>query len=662
MRKLNYCIKIRKPSAANRHPYVRAKIVRNAKADSLCWWTPLDEFGYGDLTSAASAFCSRWTNDFPPAQLTRSRGRAAMPKTGKGQGAGTSMHKAWLNVVHFSNTNKSDQIRQITFPRHDSTRNASDCVTVASGAPIATSNCFGKRLINPRPTGPWVTTSPPSPIMGSSTPSPPRGSLTIRPGKPVRPTTKTGRTSQALSAGSARKRQVADPGFLFVDLVDVSHRDRRELRSHVMKRVVHQKKRKKEIISHGEVQLLLKEAVEVVEAPKVDKYLPAGRVDPFNCLALSMTSSMHQLFDHYATILGPLHYPPPRCQGRNPMTLTWISSALHDDALLHSTLCSSGGFLHGNANKPSRDPQLLANYYQHKAEAMRLVNERVSSTDLNLATSDGTLGAVALLVTGQTVHGDFNEMMAHMRGMARLVELRGGLSRLGMGGLLAGELIWCDNISAFIIGSRPLFDLPPNIFSTLTTFTDPEINALFDAPPPTAENSLLYRRNISSVLSEDLIPVLQDLNTMTTLLNLIPALTETDMLVYDRKRAILQHSLARLQDSSASTKREFTTAACLLAAIGYSILALWGFRPPMESYNNMAYRFKPAFLLTDLGNHWGAWWEMLLWALFISGFISGGTDERFWFYEKIQIICRDKGLSSFKTTTGNHARLIASYT
>ncbi|KAH8812126.1 hypothetical protein F5884DRAFT_898448 [Xylogone sp. PMI_703] len=613
-----------------------------------------------------------------------------MPDPGKGQGAGTFQPCAKLGSTScVSQLQPNQHSRQITSPKtRPSARSVSALlqlgqpldlplspgdsflgslapldVVVVGGLttprvsalhhllvpPYRSSNSVVRhQKESPSRAGPTVPALDRASIMGSSPPSPPRTSdVSIRPSKPVRVPSRTGRTTQATPNGSTRKGQIADPGFLFVDLVDISHRDRRELRSHVMKRVVHQKKRKKDVVPHTEAQLLPKEDAQAVEAPKVDKYLPAGRVDPFNCLALSMDSSMNHLFDYYATVLGPLHYPPPRVVGRNPMTLTWVTSALRDDALLHSTLCSSGGFLHGNANLPSRDLQLLADYYLHKAQTIRLINERVGGADLMLATSDETLGAIALLVTGQTVHGDFNEMMVHMRGMAKLVELRGGLDALGMGGLLAGELIWCDNVSSFIIGTRPLFNLPPGILSTLTTFIDPEVNQLFDAPPLSPKESLLYHHDLPSFLPENLIVVMRELNTMVTVLNTVPSLTEVDMLVFDRKRAILQNSLANLQSYLTSSPRECTAAACLLATIVYSILALWGFRPPSEAYNSISYRFRPILVRTNLEDHWGEWWELLLWVLFVGSCCSLGTGEKYWFHKRIQLLCDDKGLENW---------------
>lgn len=58
------------------------------------------------------------------------------------------------------------------------------------------------------------------------------------------------------------------------------------------------------------------------------------------------------------------------------------------------------------------------------------------------ALTDETLGAIALLISCETNQGNYYEMNINMKGLAYLVTLRGGLDALGMGGLLAGEVIW----------------------------------------------------------------------------------------------------------------------------------------------------------------------------------------------------------------------------
>ena len=122
------------------------------------------------------------------------------------------------------------------------------------------------------------------------------------------------------------------------------------------------------------------------------------------------------------------------------MTIRWLAAAVTDEALLHSTLASSGGHMLYYANLPALSPSFLASFLYHKTETIRIINGRAK--DISKVLTDESLAAIALLVTGQTCQGDYNEMNIHMRGLLQLVGMRGGLESLGMSGLLAGEILW----------------------------------------------------------------------------------------------------------------------------------------------------------------------------------------------------------------------------
>jgi hypothetical protein len=90
----------------------------------------------------------------------------------------------------------------------------------------------------------------------------------------------------------------SDPGFLFINRTsrdDLLPRDRRELRSHVMQRYVHQRKPKQEKEAADENREGAQCRLQLM--PKVNKVLGAGRVDPFNSLPITMSGSMSQLLD-----------------------------------------------------------------------------------------------------------------------------------------------------------------------------------------------------------------------------------------------------------------------------------------------------------------------------------------------------------------------------
>jgi len=196
-----------------------------------------------------------------------------------------------------------------------------------------------------------------------------------------------------------------------------------------------------------------KREVELHPAPDVDIVLGLGAFDSFNVLPIKISSSDRRVLDYCKCFLvcnlilvlistvsshiAPLHYPPdllPKYKETNSTTRV----ALTDPALLHSILGATNGHLHFYAKVQTVS---ISDVLYHKMETMRMVNERLAlASSENL--TDETLAAITFLITSQTRQGDYDEMKIHLGGLLQLVGLRGGLEKLGMGGLLAGEIRW----------------------------------------------------------------------------------------------------------------------------------------------------------------------------------------------------------------------------
>lgn len=64
---------------------------------------------------------------------------------------------------------------------------------------------------------------------------------------------------------------------------------------------------------------------------------------------------------------------------------------------------------------------------RHLSKAFRLINERLST---NNAISDTTLAAVLMMAQYERQLGQHSESLVHMKGLRRMVELRGGIRQL----------------------------------------------------------------------------------------------------------------------------------------------------------------------------------------------------------------------------------------
>lgn len=89
-----------------------------------------------------------------------------------------------------------------------------------------------------------------------------------------------------------------------------------------------------------------------------------------------------------------------------------------------------------------------------KSRAISLINKAFEANDN--PTTDELIGAVAKMASYEAMFGDQLTYEMHMRGLVKMIELRGGLSSLGLGGLLARICLWIDSNASFLHNS-PLY-------------------------------------------------------------------------------------------------------------------------------------------------------------------------------------------------------------
>jgi hypothetical protein len=66
---------------------------------------------------------------------------------------------------------------------------------------------------------------------------------------------------------------------------------------------------------------------------------------------------------------------------------------------------------------------------------------------------DALIGAIAKMASYEAMFGSFDIYNVHMQGLVRAINLRGGLGRLGLNGLLHRIVVWIDRNAAFLHGS-----------------------------------------------------------------------------------------------------------------------------------------------------------------------------------------------------------------
>lgn len=116
------------------------------------------------------------------------------------------------------------------------------------------------------------------------------------------------------------------------------------------------------------------------------------------------------------------------------------------------------------------DPTATIDLLLLKARALAEINAGLASE--KRATTDAMIGAVAKMAAYEAVFGDPNAFAAHMKGLQMMVKMRGGLSNLGLNGLLERIVVWIDFNAAHLLGVASA--LGGDAFPTVVKFDMPD--------------------------------------------------------------------------------------------------------------------------------------------------------------------------------------------
>ncbi|TGJ83672.1 hypothetical protein E0Z10_g5107 [Xylaria hypoxylon] len=107
----------------------------------------------------------------------------------------------------------------------------------------------------------------------------------------------------------------------------------------------------------------------------------------------------------------------------------------------------------------------------HRLQAIKAINERlnIEGKSPNVPISDGITMAVALLVNNETFTGSIQAAAAHMSGLKRIVDLRGGiLEGFKYISVIQRALVWADFSYAYAAGRPLMFPFVPHLASSLS--------------------------------------------------------------------------------------------------------------------------------------------------------------------------------------------------
>ena len=105
-----------------------------------------------------------------------------------------------------------------------------------------------------------------------------------------------------------------------------------------------------------------------------------------------------------------------------------------------------------------------------KSRALREINNALKHS--TRATTDALIGAVAKMAAYESIFGDSEVSAAHMKGLQKMLKMRGGLGTLGLNGLLERMCVWIDLNAAHITGRAVC--LGGEDYPTVVSFAAPD--------------------------------------------------------------------------------------------------------------------------------------------------------------------------------------------
>lgn len=104
----------------------------------------------------------------------------------------------------------------------------------------------------------------------------------------------------------------------------------------------------------------------------------------------------------------------------------WIAPLTFDAAFLHTMISMSHSYFDFVAG--GRSSVLTKTTLHHFIKALKLLRERMSRDNDPITLSDSTTAAVMAFAGHALMMGDFNSAMNHMKGIHKIVGMRGGTS------------------------------------------------------------------------------------------------------------------------------------------------------------------------------------------------------------------------------------------
>jgi hypothetical protein len=300
-------------------------------------------------------------------------------------------------------------------------------------------------------------------------------------------------------------------------------------------------------------------------------------------------------------------YPVDFCLAFDPTNSIWFEYLGRDAAYVHSILFSAGAYfdhLSGHEFSPSS--------LRHLAKTLELLRSTLEQE--SGAVSESTISVVVGLAGVAECLGDPDEAVRHLRGLHRMIQMRGGIGSLSRNSQLQIKSCRADLGVSIATGRKPLF------------FADGISWRSYLAPDGTAAR----RTEIHDVLAapdQRLVNVWVDMKEFCRAAN-IAFVTgcKLDPELFQEVMTSVQYRLLHLDFQESTGDRPGWQEALRLSMLAFATTVFLKIRGVDIRYQNLAVRLKAAILSLDKPED-KARREMRLWIEVVAGIVLSQGPE-----------------------------------
>ncbi|KAE9381931.1 hypothetical protein N431DRAFT_321297 [Stipitochalara longipes BDJ] len=446
-----------------------------------------------------------------------------------------------------------------------------------------------------------------------------------------------------VSSASEINTSDTKPPLMFVPVAGSKKEDRLDrskIRAHVMHDHFRRKQEKKTIRKRPHNNSPSQESIRASAVTSNDQIeicplglQPTASLDPFAQYPIDMKPRIYLLAHHYITIIVP---------SAQPSDFGWAESftdGLSDPALFHVILLCAAVHL----NFVAKNNFTSAEIAYHKVKAIQSVNERLRHSPT--AASDHIIHAVMLMALNEA--RDFSAAKAHLNGLDRMIEIRGGFATLDHA--LQQKICFTDYLCCVEPDEKPRFRFPVPIKSPcLEKFagSDIEVPVGFEDILPLV------------TLDQEFLDIIVDVEAFCMHFRQAEQSDIKKKLgPHDYNVTALRYRLLCMENARKSnTHKELVGDVCRIGTLifiktVFDQLGCWG---PSHRVWGRPYKFlveKLRVYLTRLDSSVDAsrteFLELLLWVNFVGGVLQLEYHNRIWYNSRIAITAAKLGLTCF---------------